>query len=366
MRYILNKRIIVWISIVLSLTSCKIFQTQPIKVENLIIYPPPPDTVRIQYLTTINNSEDIMGRRSPFMDFILGKEIPLGIISPLEITSRGSELIVCDNILRGVELIDLEKKSFEYFIPEGRGKLAQPVSCEVDSSSNLFFVDKKRKQIVVLNKTEKTYQYKTAFGDAENFEPYDILAFKGKLWVANTKTRKIHVYDGTSFNFLFSFPDVDNNDPGFIVMPKYIEGSGDNIYVSDFVKNDIKVYDLEGNYTRTVGSIGNFPGQFARAKDLALDKDENLYVVDAAFGNVQIFNKKGQLLLFFGGQNNNSGDMFLPRAIHISYEHNKYFEQYLDPAYNLKYVIYVSNQQGNNKVNVYGFVEEKKSDTLIE
>lgn len=362
---ILKKRNILLIAQVLFLISCKTFQPQSVQVEKLVIYPPPPDTVRIQYLTTINNSENIIGQRSPFLDFILGKETPMGVLSPMEITSTANELIICDNMVKGAEVINLEHKTFEYFIPEGRGRLAQPVSCTVDSTGNLFFVDKKRKQIVVFSKTEKGYQYKTFFGDSENYEPYDILAFKSKLWIANTKTKKIHVYDGKNFDFLFSFPDDDDTNPGFLIMPKYIEGIGKYIYVTEFIGNTIKVYDLKGNFIRTVGSIGRLPGQFARIKDLALDKDENLYVVDAAFGNVQIFNKMGQMLMFFGGQNGNSGDMFMPRSIHIEYNHNKYFEQHLDPAYKLKYVIYVTNQKGKNKVNVYGHVEEK-TDPLIE
>ena len=357
MSHIYKKKTFVLIFIVLCFTSCKIFQPQALEIDELVIYPPPPDIVRIQYLTSINNSDDIKEQRSPFATFILGKRIPMGISSPLEITSTGNELIFCDITQRGIELINLEEKTFEYFIPDGYGSLAQPVSCTVDSLGNLFFVDKKRKQIVVFNKTEEGYKYKTAFGDSENYDPYDILVFKDRLWVPNTKTRKIHVYDALNFNFLFSFPDDDRSNTGFITMPKYIEGFGENIYISDFVKNTIKVYDFDGNFIRSVGSIGRFPGQFARVKDIALDKDENLFAIDAAFGNVQIFNKKGQLLMFFGGQNKNSGDMFMPRAIHISYNHNKYFEEYLDPALKLKYIIYVSNQQGNNKVNVYGAVE---------
>jgi len=353
------KRVGIVILIALVFTSCKIFQVQPLQVEDLVIYPPPPDTVRIQYLTSINNSIDVKGRRSPFIDFIIGKETPMGVISPLEISSTGSDLIICDNMIRGAELINFEEKTFEYFIPKGRGKLIQPVSCELDSLGNLFFVDKKRKQIVVFNKTDKGFKYKTAFGEKEDYEPYDILAFKNRLYVPNTKSRKIDVYDGTNFNFLFSFPNEKTKGDGKFIMPKYIEGYGNNIYVPDFIANTIKVFDLDGNFIRSVGSIGTFPGQFARIKDIAIDKDENLYAVDAAFGIVQIFNRKGQLLMFFGGQNGNSGDMILPRAIYISYSHNKYFEQYVDPAFKLKYVIFVSNQQSQNKVNVYGFVEEK-------
>jgi hypothetical protein len=222
MSYIFKKRIIVLICIAICFTSCKIFQPQALEIEELVIYPSPPDKVKIQYLTSINNSEDIMGRRSSFFDFILGKEAPMGVLSPLEISSTANELIICDNMIRGLDLINLEEKTFEYFIPEGRGRLAQPVSCTVDSSGNLFFADLKRKQIVVFNKTEKGYKYKTAFGDTANYAPDDILSFEGKLWVPNTKTRKIHVYDTTNFNFLFSFPNGDNTDPGYIILPKYI------------------------------------------------------------------------------------------------------------------------------------------------
>ena len=151
---------------------------QTLEMEELVIYPPPPDTVRIQYLTSINSSEDIKGKPSPFGTFILGEQSQAGIYAPLEITSTADQLLFCDNGISGFELIDLEKKTFEYFVPVGRGKLAQAVSCTVDSSGNLFVVDKKRRQIVVFSKTEEYYTYKTAFGDTANYEPYDILAFK--------------------------------------------------------------------------------------------------------------------------------------------------------------------------------------------
>ena len=355
-----SNKIIILLLLILSFASCKIFQPQPVAIGDLIIYPPPPDTVRLQYLTSISNSEDIKGKRSPFMDFILGKEVPMGIVSPLEIATSENELIICDNIAKGIEIINFEKQTFDFFIPEDKGKLVQPVSCELDDAGNLYFIDKKLQEIVIFDKTENGYKFKTRFGDSTDFAPYDIMVFKNKIWVPNTKTRKINVYDAVNYNLLFTFPKSDDINEANIILPKYIEGYNDNIYVTDFVGNTVKVYDLNGYYQRSVGSIGTYPGNFARAKDLAIDRDENLFVVDAAFGNVQIFNNSGQLLLFFGGQNGNNADMLMPRAIHIAYTHNKYFEEYLNPNYNLKYIIYVSNQHGENKINVYGAVEEKK------
>jgi DNA-binding beta-propeller fold protein YncE len=50
----------------------------------------------------------------------------------------------------------------------------------------------------------------------------------------------------------------------------------------------------------TFGSVGVYPGQFSRPKGAAADPEGNIYVTDTAFGNFQIFNADGQLLMFVG------------------------------------------------------------------
>ncbi|NOY67900.1 MAG: hypothetical protein GXP53_00170, partial [Deltaproteobacteria bacterium] len=85
------------------------------------------------------------------------------------------------------------------------------------------------------------------------------------------------------------------------------------------------------------------------------DKQDNLYAVDAAFENVQIFDKKGQLLLFFGGSGTGSGKLYLPAGISIDYKNVKYFSKFADPNFALEYLIYVTSTYGKNKLNVYGF-----------
>ena len=51
----------------------------------------------------------------------------------------------------------------------------------------------------------------------------------------------------------------------------------------------------------------------------ATDPDGNIYVVDSAFGNFQIFNNKAQLLMFIGqrGQQGNPGQYMLPAGITV-------------------------------------------------
>jgi sugar lactone lactonase YvrE len=101
-------------------------------------------------------------------------------------------------------------------------------------------------------------------------------------------------------------------------------------------------------------------GQFVRPKGIACDKEDNLYVVDAGFENVQIFNSNNQLLMFFGGPYKGPGDMWLPARVIIDYDNIKYFTKYVDSKYDLNYLIIVSNQYGPDKINVYGGVSLKK------
>ena len=89
-------------------------------------------------------------------------------------------------------------------------------------------------------------------------------------------------------------------------------------------------------------------------------------MVDAGFENVQIFNKDRKLLMYFGGSYKGPGDMWLPAKIIIDYDNLEYFQKYVDPGFTLKYLIFVTNQYGPDKVNVYGRVTPKTPDQLLK
>ena len=120
MKYkLLNLFCFVFFSLFL-IESCSVLKPhQPVK-DQLVIFPSPPDTARIQYLTSISNSSFMGGKQNVFSKFVLGEEQPKPIIKPLGINIRFGKIYVCDIGVKGLEIIDLENKSFEYFIPEGK------------------------------------------------------------------------------------------------------------------------------------------------------------------------------------------------------------------------------------------------------
>ena len=79
----------------------------------------------------------------------------------------------------------------------------------------------------------------------------------------------------------------------------------------------VQEFDNEGEFVREFGSIGRQAGQFARPKGIGVDAEGNIYVVDTAFGNFQIFDPRGRLLLAVGSRASTPGParFMLPSAL---------------------------------------------------
>lgn len=324
--------------------------------DTVVIFPPPPAETRIQFLTHISSSEDLAGKKSGFHNFLFGEEEPLGINKPYGVTVHKSKIYICDTGLAGLVVLDLEKGSFEYFIPSGLGQLKLPINCCVDELGRLYIADGNRQQIVVF---DSKMQFLHAFGEVENFKPTDVEVDQGLVYVSNVLGHSVCVYDTGSFELQGKMASLEDGEDGFIRKSTNLAINNSTLYVSDFGDFNVKKFSLKDAYSGTVGTYGNAPGNFTRPKGLALDREANLYVVDAAFENVQIFNPDGNLLMHFGGSYEGTGAMWLPAAVDISYENLAYFEPYVNERFSLIYLIYVTNQYGPAKLSVYGFVEEK-------
>lgn len=327
----------------LLLNACSPRIKKAISIER-IIYPSPPDTARIQYLTSISNSSQITKKQSALAKTVVGENKSKLIYKPYGVFIRNGKLYVNDVSLGGgLEIIDLKKKEFEYFIPQESYKLKMPLNCYVDYNDELYIVDAELSKIAVFDESNK---YITAFGMNENIKPTGIFIFGNKIYVADSENHRINVYNKNSKQLEFFFPKSEPGEESYLYKPINITIAKEKVYVSDMGGSNIKIYNLEGEFLRKVGKFGKNIGEFVRPKGIAVDRDENLYVVDASFENIQIFNNKGQLLMFFGGHYQGPGGMWLPTSVIIDYENLKYFEKYVDPKYNLEYLIIVANQFG--------------------
>ena len=81
----------------------------------------------------------------------------------------------------------------------------------------------------------------------------------------------------------------------------------------------VQVFDPAGRYLHAFGNIGKQLGNFARPKEIATDRDGNVYVVDTAFGNFQLFTPEGDLLMFIGERSEQDGPAryMLPSGVYV-------------------------------------------------
>ncbi len=322
----------------------------------VIVFPPPPDTVRIQFLARFSEAADITGRRSGIMAYIFGKQAPKPIIKPYGLAIRHGVVYICDTIVAGLEIIDLKRKTFRYFKPRGLGLLRKPINCYVDGKGYLYVADTGRQQVVIY---DDQLQYVGSIGSPAEMKPTDVNVVDNKIWVTDLKSHKVRVYHAFTHELLRSFPEADADTAARLFSPTNLCVTRDKVYVSDLGAFKVKIYTRDGEFLQSIGSYGRGLGQFARPKGIAVDRDGNLYVVDAAFENVQIFDKNGNLLMPFGGPYEGPGYMWLPAKIVIDYDNLGLFQKFVDKRFRLKYLIFVTNQYGPDKVNVYGFVEPR-------
>lgn len=329
---------------------------QKTTADNVVVFPSPPDTARIQFLRSYSTSTDVTGRPSFFRRYILGIEPEKPILKPYGIAVAPGKIYICDTMLPGLEIIDLPNNKFDYFTPTGMGQLKKPVNCTVDENGRLYVADTERDQVVIFGTDEK---FISAIGFEQPSKPTDVKVENNKIWICDLGAHRIRVVDRDSEKEIFSFPEPVKNKPDYLFSPTNITILNNILYVTDTGDARVKLFSLQGNYVGAIGSFGKQPGQFVRPKGIAADSTGNIYVVDAAFENVQLFNEKRQLLMYFGGHSENPGYMWLPAGLAIDSENLDYFQKYLFPEYNLKHLIFVTNQYGPAKINVYGFIEPK-------
>ena len=322
-----------------------------------LLFPPPPDTARIQFLTRFSGAADFPGGGPSWVDRVTGRNVQRPQIQkPYGIGSQPGSLCITDTRLPGLVLVDLRRREVRPFQPAD-AQLMTPASCVPDpESGRLLVADVGLGRVLVFDSTRA---YVTAFGAAEGAKPADIALDGDRVWVSDLGLHRIRAFDRRTYDLVGEFPAGQPGSAEYLAQPAHLAVAGGLVYVSDGLAFTIKVFDGNGRLQRTVGVHGQGPGQFARPKGIALDRDGNLYVVDASFQNVQIFDREGRLLTFFGGAYTGPGYLYLPVSVAVDYDNLEYFQRYVDQRFVLKHLIYVTNQFGPDKVTVYGFVEPR-------
>jgi DNA-binding beta-propeller fold protein YncE len=331
------------------------------KEQGGVFYPSLPNPPRIQYLTSFSDPRDLSSDGSGFSDFILGSEDQGATLikKPYGVAIKDGVLYVVDIRGPGYALFDLKNKKFDVIYGSFSGKMRKPINITVDTDGTKYISDTIRSLVLVYDNKNK---FLKVIGDGESFKPSDVLIAENKLIITDIKNHRIVVLDKTTDRELYTIGSVGSKQ-GELFFPTNLALGPDNyLYVSETGNFRVQKFTLQGEFVKSFGEVGTGLGQFARPKGVAVDREGRIHVVDAAFENVQIINKDGKLLMFYGEPGSSKANLNLPTDIFIDYDNVAYFKKYARPGFDLQYIILVSSQFGNSKVNVFGFGRMRNMD----
>jgi DNA-binding beta-propeller fold protein YncE len=323
-----------------------------------VFFPPAPALPRLQYLTSLSGLRDVE-EQSAFNRFVVGELQDTKVDKPYGVAIYDGKIYVCDTNA-GVDVLDLKNKSFGNLKGAvGSGKLSQPINISIEPDGSKYVADPVRGQIVAFDRRD---EFVRAYGTPGSWRPVDVAPFEDRLYVADPENGLVKVFDKQSGAMVRTIGDKGPPSERLDLPTNLAFDREGYLYVTDVGRFQVVKFDRDGHFKATFGRPGDNLGHFARPKGIAVDRDNRLYAVDAAFNNVQIFNGQGRLLMFFGEGGDRPGGLLLPAKVAIDYDNISYFQKYLDPAFQAEYLVLVTSQFGDRRVNVLAYGREKGKD----
>lgn len=112
----------------------------------------------------------------------------------------------------------------------------------------------------------------------------------GNIFVLSAETSKVYVYNGEE-ELLFSFGEKGGAE-GKLSQPRdmVIDEDRNAVYIADYMRHTVLIYDRSGRFMYEFGGQGNSPGWFQFPVSLDLDGDGRLLVSDLFNLRVQVLN----------------------------------------------------------------------------
>lgn len=325
-----------------------------------VVWPPPPDKARIRFVTAFHDSDDLdPGGWTKVRQMLFGHRSGEGMTQPISaaISDDGKRLYVADFSGGTVFRADLgERKLSPFAREELRGR---PFGVALDAEENVYVTESTGPSVVVLSKAGQMLR---RFGAAEHLErPTGIAIDRARrlVYVVDTASQasqnhRVLAYglDGTLHHRVggaaAGSPSRGEGD-GQFQFPVYAAVRSDGLlFVGDAMNFRIQVFDAEGRFLQKFGEAGDVPGTFSRIKGLAFDRFDNLYVADGDHSAVQMFNKRFETLMYFGGFSGAVADFDVPAGIAIHAPTDR---------------IYVCNEH-RGRMNVYELFNTSAEDSL--
>jgi tripartite motif-containing protein 71 len=174
----------------------------------------------------------------------------------------------------------------------------------VDKDGNLYAVNGGTSQVLKFDPTGKLLMQWGSKGTADGqfvmsgLQGADTTGFvaldsQGNVYI--TENTRVQKFDSNG-KFLAKWGKAGTGDGEFGLALAIAIDAQDNVYVVDINNTEIQKFDSNGKFLVRWGGPGPGPGQFNLPTSVAIDKDGNVLVAEARTGRLQKFDSNGKYL----------------------------------------------------------------------
>ena len=198
---------------------------------------------------------------------------------------------------------------------QGFRRFISPSGIALGPAGRVFVADADLRQVVVLDPEGNG----AMLIDSTQLERPTGLAWdekEGLLYVADTQAHQVKVFDMTGR--LVRTIGRRGEEPGQFNFPTFLALARDRLVVSDTMNARVQLIPLNNDSPpQIVGERGTYLGNLVRPKGVAVDSENNLYVIESYHDHLLIFDERARFLLPIGGGGKAAGNFYLPGGVWV-------------------------------------------------
>lgn len=291
-----------------------------------ILWPVAPEVPRYLYAgqlvgeanfrKTESTREGVGGFLRWLAGIIVGEQTPLVLQRPQSGMTDNGRIYVTDTSRQAVFVF--EQNAGDLLVwdkAEGLAGFVSPVAVTPGPAGHVLVSDA---ELGIVARLDPKGNPQRSFGKGVLKRPTGLAfdARRGLIYVADTRAHDIKVFDreGRWVKTLGRHGEGD----GEFNAPTFLTFAHDELYVIDAMNNRVQVFSGESGQLRLkFGTRGLYIGNLVRPKGVAVDSEGNIYVVESYYDRLLVFDKNGNFLMPIGGTGQETGRFYLPAGVWV-------------------------------------------------
>jgi serine/threonine protein kinase/DNA-binding beta-propeller fold protein YncE len=251
-------------------------------------------------------------------------------MEPAVIVSRFGKIIVGDTQKRKLQIFTREGRFVGESTPTPTAKgsktagggFSKPSSVTIDARGKIYATDSGDHYVRIFDGQGKyAKEIHNRMGKEGGLNGV-ICDSAGLLYVSDPDNGCVHVMNAETGNWMRKVGSKGVAD-GQLQLPSGLAIDRFNqLYVVDYGTSKVSVFSKAGIFQRSFGGKGTGKGMFNVPRGIAIDRYDRLYVADSLNHRIQVFSTNGTYMYFFGGRGQELGKFIGPADLSIDPENN--------------------------------------------